>query len=249
VILGSGRPINGVIYEGADAPNPVTLNIEVRSGADVIGSQQVSQLVQSDPTVFAYSIPVPDAFIGQPLNDLQLVVHIQQSVGTSWTDSRKAQSYVDLPVSPSLVPPGSSVQVTVDDATFANPAVAALAADGTWSSPLSLAGLASDPVTHTVYARALSGTSAGAPASAGFTIGTPPPSPGRVQVQVVAFGAAPSATAWINAADGAADGTYSTWSAMVDTTSLKHGRYSLYYRVLRADGTALQPGPTTIYKY
>ena len=31
-------------------------------------------------------------------------------------------------------------------------------------------------------------------------------------------------------------------------SALKHGRYSLYYRILRTDGSTLQPGPRTIYK-
>jgi hypothetical protein len=248
VVLGHGLPFQGVVYEGSTLPGPLSLNIEVRSGADSIGSQTVTQTVLADPTAFPFSIAVPDAFVGRPLGDLQMVVHITQTSGTSWTDSKKAKSYIDVPTTPSLVPAGSGVQVAVDDANFASPTSATVAADGSWSAPVNLAGLASDPAVHHLFARTLSTGAAGVAASAAFTIGVPPPAAGRVQVQVAPLNAVPTPDGWVNATDGGGDGTYSTWSATLDISKLTHGRYQVYYRVLRTDGTTLTPGPLTVMR-
>jgi hypothetical protein len=249
VILGHGVPFQGVIYEGSTLPNPLTLNIEVKSGADSLGSQQVSQTVLADPTAFPFSIPVPDSFVGQPLTDLQLVVHITQTSGESWTDAVKARSYVDVPTTPSVVPAGSGVQLAVDDTNFATPIAAAVATDGSWTAQVSLAGLATNPAVHSLYARTISSGVASAPASASFTIGAAPLAPGRVQVQVVPFNTLPTSAGWVNATDAMGDGTYATWSAAVDISKLTRNRYQLYYRVLRTDGTTLQPGAITIYRF
>ncbi|MFN2546091.1 MAG: S8/S53 family peptidase [Myxococcales bacterium] len=247
VVLGSGQPASGILYEEAPTPTQLSLTIELVTGAVSLGSQTVTALVTTGPTPFPFSFAIPDEFVGTSLDQLALVVHITNSQSESATDSVAAASYVDLPLAASTVPAGAAVQVSVDDAAFASPIAAALAPDLTWSATVALTGLALDPAHHTLYARALLNGSAGPAASALFRIGSPPPSPGRVQLQLAPFRAQPS-PAWTNAADLVGDGTYGSWSAAVDASSLANGRYWLYSRILRFDGTTLTDAPIVVRK-
>ena len=62
------------------------------------------------------------------------------------------------------------------------------------------------------------------------------------------LGQVPTATGWVAATDGAGNGTYATWSAALDMSTLANGRYTLYTRVLMTDGSVAQAPAIAIRK-
>jgi len=256
VVLGSGAPVSGTIYEQAwnAVPSPsVTLDIELNSGGTTIADQVVSGAV-TDPTdatpgAFPFSFAVPSQFVGTVLDNLSLIVHVRSTEGPEYTELNNPHSFVSLPLAAGTVPAGAQVQLSVDDPGFATPVTATVLSDLSFAASVPVGSLAPAPSTHTLYARAVAGATSGTPVSATFLIGTaaalPPAAalPGTVQLQLVPLGQVASASGWQAATDGAGDGTYTTWSANLDMSKLPHGRYTLYVRILLSDGSVVSaPG-------
>ena len=261
VVLGSGVPVSGTIYEQAwnNLPSPsVTLDIELNSDGTTLADQVVTGAV-TDPTdttpgMFPFSFPVPDQFVGTVLDGLSLIVHVRSTQNPEYTELNSPASFVNLPLAAGSVPSGAQVQLSVDDPNFASPVVATVQPDMSFSASVPVGGLATAPSSHTLYARALAGSVSGSAASALFLIAsanTPPPPaqlPGIVQLQLLPLGQVPSATGWVAATDGAGNGTYATWSAALDMSTLANGRYTLYTRILMTDGSVAQAPAIAIRK-
>jgi hypothetical protein len=118
------------------------------------------------------------------------------------------------------------VDVSVDDATFANPTQATLTLSGdetagTWSAPVG--GLSAG--SHTLYARACIDRNCSAVSQRVLAVEDVNTTP-RVQWQIVAAGASPAANGW-----RAATGLLS-WSFSFDTKTFGKGDFDIYTRLL-----------------
>jgi hypothetical protein len=249
LVLGSGKNVTGQIMINATGVSPDhTITVDLVSGTTVLGTQTVTAaavgapVVAEDATPFPFSFPVADDFVGKQLTSLALVVHNDVSTaveaGTQTTDS-----YVNLPTVPSSVPAGSSVQVSLDDAAFAHPTTVQLAPDGSWSGSLATGSLAAG--THTVRARTLLGTTAGAADSRNVVVGAPT-GPGLVQVQLVRKVATASTTGWTSARDLTGTGTMSSWDASINVSKLANGDYLLMTRVVRSGAVVATATPISV---
>jgi hypothetical protein len=114
------------------------------------------------------------------------------------------------------------VDVSVDDASFANPIQASLdEASNTWSAPIPKLAVGA----HTLYARAALDRNTSPASTLHLTVQSAAAAP-RVEWQVVPLGATPSATGWQPAA-----GVLS-YSFVVNTATYPAGRYTIYSRLL-----------------
>lgn len=119
-------------------------------------------------------------------------------------------------------PADRRVDVSVDDANFANPIQANLdAASGAWSAPIQRLA----PGQHTLYARAQMGTNRSSVAVRKFTVLDTQTSP-RVQWQVTPRGAQPTESAWQPAA-----GVLS-YVFQIDTRTYGKGDFTIHTRLL-----------------
>lgn len=250
--LSSAAPVSGVIALEASAPDPahrVTVRLIGTTGGQsvVVGSQTV----QYGPMVgffgldvvkeaAPFSFDVPAALDGAVFDDLTLVVVTES--GTLAYMERDGQSFVDLPV-PADAGAGV-VQVTVDDAGFANPTEAVLGTDGTWGASIDATRLADGP--HTVSARAVLDGAASTPSTVTFTVqrATTPAPPVLVQVQLVGPGQALSPDAWVDAADLTGTGSYASWRADLALGGTA-GTYQVHARLLQHGEVTALDGPVT----
>jgi hypothetical protein len=123
-------------------------------------------------------------------------------------------------------PTRKRVDVSVDDATFANPIEATLTPSsdgrtGTWEAPIP----ALKPGGHTLYVRACMDRSCSAVTQRAFTTEDTKTSP-RVQWQIVPSGQQPASGGWF-AAGGLLD-----WAFAFDTRSYGRGTFDIYARLM-----------------
>jgi len=170
VALDASRDVAGVISltglgVGA-AQVDVTLTALV-GGQDVTLGQTTSDLTVLDPTASSSPVPftiTPDAaYAGADVQALDLRVLVKGPYIYSGFIALSGASYVDLPSFAGSV--NKTVQVSVDDPTFAN-AVPARLNGSTWSVaiPTPAAG------RHTIYAQSTQGFDSSAPASTSITV-------------------------------------------------------------------------------
>jgi len=169
--LDATRAIDGVVaLTGAQvglAQVDVTLEALVRGNAVTLGSDSASAIL--DPTGNDTPIPFtiqPSATLdGSDLQALDLRVHIHGPNVYSGFISLNGNSYVDLPSYGASV--DKSVQISVDDPTFANPTPARIGSTGsTWSVAIPTPAIGK----HTIYAESIQGFDTSAPASQTFTV-------------------------------------------------------------------------------
>jgi hypothetical protein len=119
------------------------------------------------------------------------------------------------------------VDVSVDDATFANPVKASLdEASGAWSAPLPKLA----PGAHKLYARAAIDRNTSPVLTRNITVLDTQTSP-RVEWQVTPAGTAPSATGW------QAAGGLLSYAFAIDTKSYGKGDFTISVRLLEGGAT------------
>ncbi|HEV8361280.1 MAG TPA: PKD domain-containing protein, partial [Candidatus Thermoplasmatota archaeon] len=140
-----------------------------------------------------------------------------------------------VPVSGTATFPGGAVQsvdVSVDDASFATGALAVSGA-ASWSATWDLSGVALG--THTIYARAVQDGTPGPVDSVGVVVTQQANGrPGSVEVQVVPAGTLPAPGGW--SAASSYDDVSGAWSDAWDTDGMANGDYDFHARLV-ADGT------------
>jgi hypothetical protein len=167
----AGRQITGVIDLAGlglgAAEVDVSMEALVNGEGVPIGSD--SETAVLDPT--ANDNPVPftiqpnAALAGADLQGVDLRVHIHGPQIYSGFIGLSGKSYVDVPSFTASTARG--VQVSLDDATFANPIAASLSPSATgWSITVQTPAVGK----HTVYARATQGYDTSAAASSTFTV-------------------------------------------------------------------------------
>jgi hypothetical protein len=167
--LDSSRTVNGTIDITGTAAGAVEVDVslEALAGGRGVPVGNTTTTTVLDPT--ASDNPVvftirPDASLaGTDLQGLDLRVHIHGPALDAGFVGLSGKSWIDVPAFAASV--NTSVDVSVDDPTFAN-AVPARLAGTSWSVavPTPAAG------PHTVYARATQGFDTGATASRPFTV-------------------------------------------------------------------------------
>jgi hypothetical protein len=145
----------------------VTLEALVHGNAVTLGSDSASAIL--DPTGNDTPIPFtiqPSATLdGSDLQALDLRVHVHGPYVYSGFISLNGNSYVHMPSYAASV--NKSVQVSVDDASFASPVPARIDASGAgWSVAIPTPAIGK----HTIYARAVQGFDTSAPATQAFTV-------------------------------------------------------------------------------
>ena len=169
--LDGTRPIAGVIaltgLELGMATVDVTLEALVNGNPVTLGSASSSALLDptADNTPIPFTIQPNGALDGSALQALDLRVHIHGPYVYSGFISMSGNSYADLPSYGASV--NRSVQVSIDDPTFASAVPARLDASGaSWS-----VAIPTPPVgKHTVYARSTQGYDTSAPAAQAFNV-------------------------------------------------------------------------------
>jgi hypothetical protein len=145
----------------------VSLDLEALYGGNGVDIGSDSQTVLVTPTQTSY----PVAFTIRPngsldkadLSGIDLRVHVSGPYAFSGFIGNSGKSWVDMPSWSASF--GQSVQVSLDDPTFASPVPARL--DGsTWSVAIPTPATG----THTLYARATQGFDTGAAATQSFTV-------------------------------------------------------------------------------
>jgi hypothetical protein len=170
VAFDASKPTTGVISltglgVGA-AQVDVTLEALV-GGQDVTLGQTTSDLTVLDPTANSSPVPftiTPDAsYAGADIQAMDLRVLVKGPYIYSGFIALSGASYVDVPSFAASV--NKSVQVSVDDPTFAN-AVPARLSGSTWSVAIPTPAVGK----HTIYAQATQGYDSTAPTSTTFTV-------------------------------------------------------------------------------
>jgi hypothetical protein len=167
--LDSSRAVTGTIDITGIAVGAVEVNVSLEAlagGRGVpVGSTTTTTVL--DPTVsdnaVAFTIPPDTSLAGTDLQGLDLRVHIHGPALDAGFVGLSGKSWVDVPSFAASV--NTSVDVSVDDPTFAN-AVPARLSGTTWSVAVATPAAGS----HTVYARATQGFDTGAAASRPFTV-------------------------------------------------------------------------------
>jgi hypothetical protein len=169
--LDGTRTIDGVIaLTGAQvglATVDVTLEALVRGSAVTIGSASSSAILDptGNDTPIPFTIPANGALDGSDVQALELRVLIHGPNVYSGFISLDGNSYVDLPSYAASV--NKSVQVSVDDASFASPVPARIDATGSgWSVAIPTPAIGK----HTIYARSIQGFDTSAPAAQAFIV-------------------------------------------------------------------------------
>ena len=169
--LDGTRAIDGVIsLTGAQvglATVDVTLEALVGGNAVTIGKTSSSAILDptGNDTPIPFTIPANGSLDGSDVQALDLRVLIHGPNVYSGFISLNGHSYVDLPSYAASI--HKSVEISVDDATFASPVPARIDASGTgWSLAIPTPAIGK----HTIYARAKQGFDTSAPASQAFTV-------------------------------------------------------------------------------
>jgi hypothetical protein len=167
--LDTHTPITGAIaltgLQIGLAQVDVTLEALVNGEAVTLGSDSESALL--DPTAnntpIPFSVQPSSSLDGSDLQALDLRVHIHGPNIYSGFISLNGNSYADLPSYTASV--NKSVQVSVDDPTFAN-AVPARLSGSSWSVAVPTPAVGK----HMVYARSTQGFDVSAPTSVAFSV-------------------------------------------------------------------------------
>ena len=169
--LDGTRAIDGVIsLTGAQvglATVDVTLEALVGGNAVTIGKTSSSAILDptGNDTPIPFTIPANGSLDGSDVQALDLLVLIHGPNVYSGFISLNGHSYVDLPSYAASV--HKSIEISVDDPTFASPVPARIDASGTgWSLAIPTPAIGK----HTIYARAKQGFDTSAPASQAFTV-------------------------------------------------------------------------------
>ena len=169
--LDGTRAIDGVIsLTGAQvglATVDVTLEALVGGNAVTIGKTSSSAILDptGNDTPIPFTIPANGSLDGSDVQALDLRVLIHGPNVYSGFISLNGHSYVDLPSYAASV--HKSIEISVDDPTFASPVPARIDASGTgWSLAIPTPAIGK----HTIYARAKQGFDTSAPASQAFTV-------------------------------------------------------------------------------
>ena len=169
--LDGTRAIDGVIsLTGAQvglATVDVTLEALVGGNAVTIGKTSSSAILDptGNDTPIPFTIPANGSLDGSDVQALDLRVLIHGPNVYSGFISLNGHSYVDLPSYAAST--HKSVEISVDDPTFASPVPARIDASGTgWSLAIPTPAIGK----HTIYARAKQGFDTSAPASQAFTV-------------------------------------------------------------------------------
>ncbi|HEY6961030.1 MAG TPA: hypothetical protein VI408_03990 [Gaiellaceae bacterium] len=175
--LDGSRAVNGTIdLESFGITDPVaagagvlTLKVDLEAlyqGSGVpVGSDTETFVVTPTQTDYpvAFTIQPNGALDRADLSGLDLRVHVEGPYAFSGFIGNSGRSWLDVPSwSASFA---QSVQVSLDDPSFASPVPARIAGT-TWSVAVPTPGLG----THTVYARATQGFDTGAAAAQPFTV-------------------------------------------------------------------------------
>ena len=169
--LDGTRAIDGVIsLTGAQvglATVDVTLEALVGGNAVTIGKTSSSAILDptGNDTPIPFTIPANGSLDGSDVQALDLRVLIHGPNVYSGFISLNGHSYVDLPSYAASV--HKSIEISVDDPTFASPVPARIDASGTgWSLAIPTPAIGK----HTIYARATQGFDTSAPASQSFAV-------------------------------------------------------------------------------
>lgn len=167
--LDAGRAISGTIDVTGTAVGAVEVDVSLEG---LIGGQGVpvgstTTTTVLDPTVsdnpVAFTIQPDASLAGADLQGLDLRVHIHGPALDAGFIGLSGKSSVDVPSFAASV--NQSVDVSVDDPTFANTVPGRLSGSG-WSVAVPTPAVGS----HTVYVRATQGFDTGATASRSFTV-------------------------------------------------------------------------------
>jgi hypothetical protein len=167
--LDATRTASGVIDITGTAAGAVEIDVSLEA---LVGGQGVAlgsdtETFVLDPTAADNAVPFtiqPDATLGgADLQGLDLRVHIHGPAVDAGFMGLSGKSWVDVPSYTASV--NRSVQVSLDDASFAHP-VSARLSGASWSVaiPTPAAG------KHTLYAQSTQGFDTSAPASTTFTV-------------------------------------------------------------------------------
>lgn len=169
--LDAKQPVTGqVSLTGAQvgmAYVDVTLEALVNGQAVTLGSASSSALLDptADHTPVPFTVQPNVALDGSDLQALDLRVHIHGPFVYSGFMSLNGNSYADVPSYAASV--NKSVQVSLDDASFANPVPARIDSTGAgWSVALPTPAVGK----HTIYARSVQGFDTSAAASVNFAV-------------------------------------------------------------------------------
>jgi hypothetical protein len=168
--LDASRAATGVIDLQGLGAGLATVNVDLSA---LVGGQAVdigsdTESVLLDPTAsdnaVAFTIQPDPSLAGADVQALDLRVHIEGATIYSSFVGLSGKSWVTLPSYAASV--NRSVQVSVDDPTFANALPARLDSTGGWSVaiPTPAAG------KHTIYAEATQGFDTSAPVTTTFTV-------------------------------------------------------------------------------
>jgi hypothetical protein len=169
--LDASANASGVIDVTGTAAGAVEVDVTLEALVDgqgvTLGSDTETTVL--DPTVsdnpVAFTVHPDTSYAGADLQGLDLRVHIHGPALDAGFIGLSGKSWLDMPSFTASV--NRSVEISVDDPTFANPVPARLAASGaSWSValPTPAAG------KHTIYAESSQGFSTSAPASTTFTV-------------------------------------------------------------------------------
>jgi hypothetical protein len=167
--LDSSRAATGVIDINGTAAGAVEVDVSLEA---LVGGQGVAlgsdtETFVLDPTVGDNAVPftihLDPTLGGSDLQGLDLRVHIHGPAVDAGFMGLSGKSWVELPSYAASV--NKSVQVSLDDATFAHPVPARL--DGsTWSVAIRTPAVGK----HTLYAKSTQGFDTSAPATTTFTV-------------------------------------------------------------------------------
>jgi len=167
--LDSSRTVNGTIDVTGTAVGAVEVDVslEALAGGRGVPVGSTTTTTMLDPTVsdnpVAFTIPSDASLVGTDLQGLDLRVHIHGPALDAGFVGLSGKSWVDVPSFAASV--NTSVDVSLDDPTFAN-AVPARLSGAAWSVAVPTPAVG----THTVYARAAQGFDTGSTTSRSFTV-------------------------------------------------------------------------------
>ncbi len=251
ITLGSGT-IDGTVFVNIDTPSPVTTMsfiVTTRGGG---GTEEIARAsatvtgeVLAEGVPFDFSMEIPEEWEHTDLDGLTFTIDYGQAEGQVTFSLDDPASFVNMPVA-STVGGGGSVEISVDDPSFADP-ILANTANGLFTATLD--GTTLTDGAHTVSVRATAGGATSTPQTTTFvvtrsgdvTVGTV----GRVELQIVPEHATTSGDGWIPVLDTSADGDFSTWRYVADVP-LK-GRWTIHTRVV-VDGDAVAAGKLITFR-
>jgi hypothetical protein len=167
--LDSSRTVNGTIDVTGTAVGAVEVDVslEALAGGRGVPVGSTTTTTMLDPTVsdnpVAFTIPSDASLVGTDLQGLDLRVHIHGPALDAGFVGLSGKSWVDVPSFAASV--NTSVDVSLDDPTFAN-VVPARLSGAAWSVAVPTPAVG----THTVYARATQGFDTGSTTSRSFTV-------------------------------------------------------------------------------